>query len=128
MSGASAGDAGPWTEKGRADLRSARWELERPDQPNLDAAGFHAQQAVEKLLKAALVALGQTPPRTHDLVHLADLLTRAGSRWSWSPEELAYLSQAGVAVRYPGVALTRDEAARLVVLAERIWDAPPVAI
>jgi HEPN domain-containing protein len=40
--------------------------------------GFHAQQAVEKALKAWLSALGQEYPLTHDLPRLFALLRRAG--------------------------------------------------
>ena len=36
--------------------------------------GFHAEQAVEKLLKALLALLGQTYPATHDLARLVDML------------------------------------------------------
>lgn len=36
--------------------------------------GFHAEQAVEKLLKALLALLGQTYPATHDLIRLVDML------------------------------------------------------
>jgi HEPN domain-containing protein len=36
--------------------------------------GFHAQQAVEKALKAVLSSAGQAYPRTHNLVMLAELL------------------------------------------------------
>jgi hypothetical protein len=32
-----------------------------------DLIGFHAQQALEKLLKAALACAGVAPPRVHDL-------------------------------------------------------------
>ena len=35
--------------------------------------GFKAQQAVEKLLKAAIVLTEQHPPRSHDLQELAEL-------------------------------------------------------
>ena len=37
--------------------------------------GFHAQQAVEKLLKAWLAALGETYPLSHDLASLLDMLS-----------------------------------------------------
>lgn len=39
-----------------------------------DMIGFHAQQAVEKLLKAVLANLGIGYPRTHDIDRLVDLL------------------------------------------------------
>lgn len=40
--------------------------------------GFHAQQAVEKALKAWLAFLGQRFPKTHDLKSLFDLLASNG--------------------------------------------------
>ena len=40
--------------------------------------GFHAQQAVEKLLKAALAARGVAYPRTHRLGDLLDLARDRG--------------------------------------------------
>lgn len=43
-----------------------------------EIVGFHAQQAVEKLLKAALAALDRDFPRTHDLTTLTQLLEDAG--------------------------------------------------
>jgi HEPN domain-containing protein len=53
--------------KGLADLATAKREIRVRKEPNYDAACFHAQQAVEKLLKAKLVVLGRGVPRTHDL-------------------------------------------------------------
>lgn len=43
-----------------------------------EVIGFHAQQAIEKLLKAALANAGVTPPRTHDLKELTALIGEAG--------------------------------------------------
>ncbi len=49
--------------------------------------GFHAQQACEKCLKAALAKLRAEVPRTHDLLHLMELLEAqgiavpAGAQW-----------------------------------------------
>ena len=40
--------------------------------------GFHAQQAVEKLLKAWLASLGETYPLSHDLASLLDMLSVRG--------------------------------------------------
>ena len=37
--------------------------------------GFHAQQAIEKLLKAWLALLGETYPLSHDLASLLDMLS-----------------------------------------------------
>lgn len=40
--------------------------------------GFHAQQAVEKALKAVLAAAGVEIPRTHDIRFVIELLEAAG--------------------------------------------------
>lgn len=43
-------------------------------------AAFHAQQAVEKLLKALLAELGIDYPKTHDLNRLRDQLESVGEQ------------------------------------------------
>ncbi len=48
--------------------------LAHADDPQIDAAGFHLQQAVEKSLKAWLALKGIDYPRTHDLNPLLGLL------------------------------------------------------
>jgi HEPN domain-containing protein len=51
--------------------------IDDADAPD-DVIGFHAQQAAEKLLKAALANAGVTPPRIHDITRLIKLLKDAG--------------------------------------------------
>lgn len=53
-----------------AALRTLSRDESIPD----EVVGFHAQQAVEKLLKAVLAALDRDFPRTHDLGALTALL------------------------------------------------------
>ena len=43
--------------------------------------GFHAQQAIEKLLKAWLASLGETYPLSHDLASLLDMLSARVDRF-----------------------------------------------
>lgn len=43
-----------------------------------EVLGFHAQQAVEKLIKAVLAARGIQPPRSHDVGYLLGLLEENG--------------------------------------------------
>ena len=45
-----------------------------------DVIGFHAQQAVEKAMKAVLAIHGVQFPRTHDLGFLLELADRDGVR------------------------------------------------
>ena len=63
-------------------------------------ACFHAQQAVEKLLKAVLVFHGIDYQRTHDLHTLTTLLLKHGITPPCSPEELTRLNPFAVTFRY----------------------------
>ncbi len=76
------------------------------DSPLVDdeIIGFHAQQAVEKALKAWLSARGREYPLTHDLARLFELLHADGEAIGpfWSLARLApYAVQARYAERLP---------------------------
>lgn len=82
--------------------------------------GFHAQQAVEKALKAVLSLRAVEYPRTHNLSMLLELLRRSGAQLPPDGEDLARLIPFGVALRYEDVvggetlSLDRDWAVRVV--------------
>jgi HEPN domain-containing protein len=60
---------------------------------------FHAQQAVEKALKAFLIAKGDEPPRTHSIEVLLERCRRMDPAF---PEyEIKNLSYFSVEIRYP---------------------------
>ncbi len=61
---------------------------------------FHAQQAVEKSLKAVLFSRQIEFRRTHDLLELAQLLTISGIALPLSDEPLYHLNPFAVAFRY----------------------------
>ena len=63
-------------------------------------AYFHAQQAIEKSLKAVLFASGEEFRKTHDLYELADHLAKAGFTPPRSADELAQLNPYAVEFRY----------------------------
>lgn len=67
-----------------------------------DLVCFQSQQAVEKMLEAALLAWSSEPPRTHDVSFLLERLSAIRP----VPPELAplcaQLADLGVAPRYPG--------------------------
>jgi len=63
-------------------------------------ACFHAQQAVEKMLKAVLIFHGIDYQRTHDLHTLATLLLKHGVTPPCSPEKLTRLNPFAVTFRY----------------------------
>ena len=59
--------------------------------------GFHAQQVIEKCLKAWLCALGQIYPYTHDLNRLLVMLQGLGvdvDSYGWADEFTVYAQQA----------------------------------
>ena len=71
--------------------------------------GFHAQQAAEKLLKAALFLAAAVPPRTHNLTQLMDLATQSGLQLPAGSEVLRWLTPYAVLYRYEGEAEADEE-------------------
>ncbi|HUU91927.1 MAG TPA: HEPN domain-containing protein [Phycisphaerae bacterium] len=106
-----------WAAKAEADFATASRELRASGNPNYDAVCFHAQQCVEKMMKAILIHLGTVPPKTHDLAYLDSLLSQACAEWSWPVEELRFVSRAAVAFRYPGESAEPDDATETLRLA-----------
>ena len=99
-----------WREKAEGDFHTAVREFGVTDQPNYDAVCFHAQQCVEKLMKAVLTSLGHEPPHTHHLIRLNELLKSASLGWSWPAPDLRLLDRAAVGFRYPGESADYEEA------------------
>jgi HEPN domain-containing protein len=76
--------------------------------------GFHAQQAVEKTLKVALVLTDSELPRTHDLQMLMEQVEAAGTN---APDELSgidWLTPWAAELRYDE-SIALDRAAALTV-------------
>jgi HEPN domain-containing protein len=109
-----------WLAKSEDDWRVARREFAADPDPSFDAACFHAQQCVEKLMKAVLIDAAVLAPRTHDLLVLSRLLETLHRSWNWDEAELQALNQAAVAYRYPGESADREEAAEALAAAERL--------
>ena len=74
--------------------------LFRSDVADIETFGFHAQQAVEKALKAWLAARGVLYPRIHDLDRLIDLLREEGAAMPPEFDALGILTDFGVAFRH----------------------------
>jgi len=99
-----------WIEKASADLATAGREMRARKDPNYDAVCFHAQQCVEKLLKAALTETGKDISRTHDLNHLLDLLLPVQPLWEAFRSGFQELVAYAVEYRYPGESATKEMA------------------
>ena len=79
-----------WLIKSLHDLGSAR-RLMEGDEPYLDTAVYHCQQAAEKVLKAFLTYHDILFERTHDLIELLELSLAqepAFKQWREVAEEL----------------------------------------
>lgn len=113
-----------WLHRAKSDLVTARRALADREAVDPWVASFHAQQAAEKCLKAALIMEQIRFPRTHELERLRSLLPAA---WDLpDPETLAGLSRFAVAGRYPegmfdaGAEPTWADAEEAVRLAEAV--------
>ena len=90
--------AGRWLDRAGTDLEAARTLARSGAQPWV--VGFHAQQAIEKALKAVLVREQIRFPRTHDLERLSGLVP---GDWHLDLplDRLARVSEFGAETRYP---------------------------
>ena len=112
-----------WIAKAEGDWEAMEILLTRNTPGLRDAVVFHAQQCVEKLLKARLIQLGQTVDKIHDLAALSRQLEAVDGQWSWNGEELSDLSSGAVLARYPGFETSSEEQAELVEFASNLRQA-----
>jgi HEPN domain-containing protein len=113
-----------WLDKAEEDLGVAA-HLLSTNTPYLGATAFHAQQAAEKFLKAALVYYQVEFPKTHDLVELLDLIAQVNRALADSLQNVTTLNACSVEVRYPSdfPELTLQEARDAVKRAEEVGEA-----
>jgi HEPN domain-containing protein len=90
-----------WLAKARQDLRVAEVLLQG-DLEDFENVGFHAQQAVEKFIKALLVRYQIEFPKTHNIAHLRQLAETADRRLAGDLAPADILTPYGVEFRYPG--------------------------
>ncbi len=113
-----------WVLKAENDLKAAVQTLKLGTDCPTDTVCFHAQQTVEKYLKALLVLKSVDFPKTHDMEELATLLPE-GAALGLSLEEQRKLTAYATVTRYPGdyepISLT--EARKAVSLARRVRSA-----
>jgi len=107
----------------RKDFQAMR-ALAAPEVAGIETFGFHAQQAVEKALKAWLAAKGVLYPRIHDLDRLLDLLREEGAAVPLEFDALGVLSDFGVAFRYEAYEEPDEpfDRARMIGQVERLLD------
>jgi HEPN domain-containing protein len=92
-----------WVNKAEGDFATAQRELQVQQMPNYDAVCFHAQQCIEKYLKACLQEENIAFTKTHDLSALLDLFLPIQPGWASFRPTLDALTTYAVEFRYPGV-------------------------
>ena len=103
----------------RSDLRAAGALAADAEQEN-DVVGFHAQQAVEKSIKAVLAASGAEIPFTHDVSFLVDVADEHGSAVPERVAQAEWLTPWAVAIRYGATDTRIDRAAALAVATKAV--------
>jgi len=91
-----------WVEKAEGDFRSAQLEMRSSKTHNYDAVCFHAQQCVEKYIKAKLIEVDIPFKKLHDLAYLLELAAPVEPLWVSYEQELRLLTDYAVEFRYPG--------------------------
>jgi len=99
-----------WIKKAEGDFNSCLREVRARSHPNHDSACFHAQQCVEKYLKARLQEAGLAFPKTHDLLELLKQILAAEPGWMTLNPALNQLVNYAVVFRYPGISASKADA------------------
>lgn len=107
-------------EKALADFETARRELAVTHRPNADAVCFHAQQCVEKLLKAILIHRGAEVKKTHNLLYLLDELDALGDVIDIDRQDLHLLQAGAVDYHYPGMNADMNDAREVFSACKRV--------
>jgi HEPN domain-containing protein len=112
-----------WLEKAEDDWRLSHRLVSDPESYT-EATAFHAQQAVEKYLKAFLTWHQVEFPKTHDIKRLLKLASACDPTLAEELSNAADLTAYAVEYRYPGEypSVTTDEAAGAVAMADRVRD------
>jgi len=107
-----------WVGKAEGDYFSALREYRARKHVNNDSACFHAQQCLEKYLKAVLVRHEIVFGKTHDLLPLLCKCLPAHPLWESWGDDVEWLTQYSVLFRYPGESATREDARKAVGIAK----------
>lgn len=113
-----------WVSKADDDLKAARHLLTLDRSCPTEVVCFHAQQCVEKYLKAILVVHGIEFTKTHDIAVLVGLLPDT-VRMNLDPVEQERLTDYVTATRYPigDEPISLAEAQQAVGIASRVREA-----
>mgnify|MGYP005834086665 CR=1 FL=1 len=113
------GSPDEWIGHAKSDLRIAHMAAD--DELVLRSqACFHAQQAAEKAIKAAMLRQGMRFPLTHDIEELLEIAESNGMAFPEDVAEAGNLTPYAVEARYPGCwyEITEEDLKEAIRLAE----------
>jgi HEPN domain-containing protein len=111
-----------WVTKAEGGWETMLRESEVLVRPNYDAVCFHAQQCVEKYLKARLVEAEIAFRKTHDLLNLLETVSSIEPSWTSYDTTLPKLTIYGVAGRYPGLSANKSQSDEAVEICRELRD------
>lgn len=91
-----------WFKKADNDFKTIENNLLSKEPPT-DTICFHAQQAIEKYIKGALIYFEKHITKTHDLVNLLTSICDYIPELNTFEDEFHEISRYGVEVRYPDI-------------------------
>ena len=103
-----------WVAKAEGDCTTALREYRARKSPNYDAACFHAQQCVEKYLKAVLQKHEIPFRKIHDLEILLQSCLELFPLWQTMQDDMELLTQYAIHFRYPGESADKAEAKQAI--------------
>jgi len=111
-----------WLKRARSSLERAKMGKVSPRILYEDLC-FDAQQAVEKSLKAILVKLNQSFPKTHSIGILLKLIEEAGVEIPENINQAKLLTAYAVDTRYPGdyEPVSKEEYKEALKIAEDVF-------
>ena len=112
-----------WVDKAEGDYHTALREYRARKQPNYDAVCFHAQQCVEKYMKALLLHHSVPFNRIHDLEILLHACLDVDPLLDTLRPDTQLLTQYAVSFRYPGESAGKEEAGQAVSAMQTCRDA-----
>jgi HEPN domain-containing protein len=116
----SPGSPEDWLRYARSDLAIAAQPL--PPDALYETLAYHAQQSVEKSLKAILIYSGVQFPYTHNIARLITAIQDAGVSWPKDLDKAAELTEYAVELRYPSAvhAVTKNDQREAVEIAKKV--------
>ncbi|SNS44223.1 HEPN domain-containing protein [Anaerovirgula multivorans] len=112
-----------WVEKASRDIKSAG-VLKENDCGN-DMVAFHCQQAVEKLLKAYIIAKSGVIISSHSLIFLCKEATKYDLKFKAHIKDCAFVNQFYIETRYPAdepLIVTDEESDECIAISKDIYN------